>query len=136
MEFGIEAVLREQLLMRALLHDIPLANNKNYICLPDRTQTMSDNEARSPFERFAHRFLHERFGVRIDRRGCLIEHDDRRIREHGTGDREQLALTLREIRSVFLDDRVVAIGQKLDEMIGLRELGSQADVLLLRVFRP
>ena len=64
-EFSIEAVLHEQLLVRTLLHDIPLANNKNYICLSDRTQTMSDNEARSSFERFAHRFLHERFGVRI-----------------------------------------------------------------------
>ena len=66
----------------------------------------------------------------------VYKRQDRRIREHRARNSEQLALTLREVRSVFLDDRVIAIGQKLDEMIGLRELGGQADVLLLRVFRP
>ena len=35
-EFSIEAVLREQLLMRALLHDIPLANNKNCLIVLKR----------------------------------------------------------------------------------------------------
>jgi len=47
-------------------------------------------------------------GVDVERRGGLVEQQDRRVLQHRARDRETLALAGRELRTAFAERRVVA----------------------------
>lgn len=44
-KIGIETVFLQQFIMRALLDDIPIADDQNMVRITDGRKTMSDNEA-------------------------------------------------------------------------------------------
>ena len=56
-----------------------------------------------------------RLGLVVERRGRLVEHQDRRIAHDGAGDRQALALAARQRHAVFADRRVVALRLLADE---------------------
>ena len=51
------------------------------------------------------RRLHLTLGLRIERRGRLVEHQHRRILEQRARDRQPLALAAGELNAVFADQR-------------------------------
>ena len=55
--------------------------------------------------------------------------EDPRVGEDRAGDRDPLALAARERQAALADQRVVAVGERLDELVGLRELGRPLDLL-------
>ena len=62
-------------------------------------------------------------GVGVERRGRLVEDQDRRRLEDGAGDRHALLLAARELQAALADHGLVAVGQALDERADLRQLG-------------
>jgi hypothetical protein len=60
-----------------------------------------------PFQRLLHQLL--AFGV--ERRGRLVEQQDRRVAQDGAGDRDALALAARQHDAALADRRVVALRQ-------------------------
>ena len=56
-------------------------------------------------------------GLRVERRGGLVEKDDRRLAEHGAGDRETLALAARERDAAVVELGVVAVLHRHDEVV-------------------
>ena len=63
------------------------------------------------------RFLDTRLGLDVERAGRLVEHQDRRVLEHGAGDRDALALAARQLAAALADDRVVAVALGEDEIL-------------------
>ena len=61
-------------------------------------------------------------GVAVERRGRLVEDEDRRRLEDGAGDGDALLLAARELQPALADLGVVAVGQALDEVADLRRL--------------
>src|ERR1700704_6723495 len=57
------------------------------------------------------------FGFRIERSGCLVEQDDRRILDQGARDGDPLALAARELEPMFTDHRVVTGRECRDEIV-------------------
>ena len=47
----------------------------------------------------------------FERRGRLVEHQDRRVLEHHARDRDALLLAARELEAALADQRLVAVGQ-------------------------
>ena len=85
--------------------------------------------ARSRLQRGEHDLL----GDRVERRGRLVEDQDRRVLEDGARDAEPLALAARQAAAGFGDLGVVAIRQARDELVRVRALAAPADFLVGRV---
>ena len=58
---------------------------------------------------------------RVDRRRRVVEDQDPRVGEHRARDRDALPLPTRQREAVLADDRLVAVGQLVDEVVGARE---------------
>ena len=63
---------------------------------------------------------HAQLGLGVERGGGLVEDQDRRVLQHRARDREPLALPGRELRAALAEQRVVALGQRGDELVGAR----------------
>ena len=59
-----------------------------------------------------------RLGFGVERRGRLVEQQDRRVLQHRARDRDALPLPAREPHAVLADQRVVALRQFADEAVG------------------
>ena len=68
----------------------------------------------------------------IERRGRLVEKDDRRVLEEGAGDGDALALSARELHAVLAAGRVVAALEAHDEVVRVGRLGGGDDLRLAR----
>ena len=55
-------------------------------------------------------------GVDVERRGRLVEDQDRRRLEDGAGDGDALLLAAGEFQAALADLGLVAVGQRLDEV--------------------
>ena len=71
--------------------------------------------------------------LRVERGRRLVEHEDRRVAQHGPRDRDPLLLAAREAVAALADDRVVALRQRRDQVVDLRGAGSLLDLLVGRV---
>ena len=75
-----------------------------------------------PFADRAHVVLDDALAFVIERAGRLIEDQDARIADEGARDRDALALAAREPAAPLADDRVIALRQLEDELVGAGEL--------------
>ena len=72
-------------------------------------------------------------GACVDRRGRVVEDQDPRVGEERAGDRDPLALAARERQAALADQRLVAVGEALDEAVRLRAARRGLDLLARRV---
>ena len=79
---------------------------------------------------------HEPLGLGVERRGRLVEDQDRRVADHRPRDADALALAAGERIAALADHRVVAVRHPRDELVGVGELGRGDDLLLGRVGAP
>ena len=66
-------------------------------------------------------------GLGIEGRSGLVEDQDRRILQNGTGDGQSLALTARQLDAVFADHGVQTIRQRINEFQRVCRFGCSAD---------
>ena len=74
--------------------------------------------------------MDRRLGGVVDRRGGVVENQHPRVGEHRAGQRDALPLAARERQPALADQRVVPLGQALDELRHLRRLRGGAHLLL------
>jgi len=68
--------------------------------------------------------------VRIERRRRLVEHEDRGVLEDRARDRDALLLAARELEPPLPDRRLVALRERGDERVDLRETRGGEDLVL------
>ena len=83
---------------------------------------MRDDEDRAAFHERVHTALDERFGSGVDRGRRFVENHDRGVGDGGAGNGKKLPLALREVRTVCVQHRVVALGKTGDEVVGVGKL--------------
>ena len=75
-------------------------------------EPVRDHDDRASLHQPLERVLDEQLGAGIERRRRFVEHDDRGIGEGGADERDELALTGREVRTPLVDFRVETVGER------------------------
>ena len=129
----IEAAFGQQLEMLALLDDLAAIEHDDVVGMHDGGEAMRDDEARALARHAFERVLDLALGMAVERRGRLVEHQDRRRLQDGAGDRHALLLAAGEFQAALADQRVVALRQRHDEVVDLGEPRRLAHLGLARI---
>ena len=95
----------------------------------DRRQPVRDHERRAAGEQRAERVVDVLLDLHVDGARRVVEDQHRRVGEQRAGDRDALALPTRQVVAPLADDGVVAIGQVVDELVGVRRPCGRLDVV-------
>ncbi|MPL60848.1 hypothetical protein SDC9_06410 [bioreactor metagenome] len=124
---GIEPLRRQQLGMAALFDDAAAVEHDDAVHLGDGRQPVRDGKHGLALHHPGQRLLDLRLDLAVERRGRLVQHQDRRVLEEGAGERDALPLPAREPHAAFAKRRVIAavaleIDEATDELVGLGRL--------------
>ena len=108
-ELAVEAVLREQLVVRALLDDPAVVEHDDQVGVPHGREAVGDHERRPAHHQLVERVEDHGLGPRVDRRRRLVEDEDRRVLEERAGDADALALAAGELRTPLAELGLVAL---------------------------
>ena len=95
----------------------------------ERAQAVGDGDRRPALDQVVERLLDLALGLGVDRRGRLVEDQDPRVDQQGPGDRDPLPLAAGERLAALADERVVAVGQPEDELVGPGGAGRGDDLV-------
>ena len=121
--------LADELLMRAAGDDPPPLHDGNAVSAPEGGGAVGDDEHRAPAHEDAQGLLDLVLGLRVRHGGGLVEQEDRRVLEEGAGDGQALLLPAGQAR-LLAEDRVIAVGQRLDDRIDAGGGRGGADLLV------
>ena len=116
--------------MGASLNDFALLQHHNGVGIAHGGEAVGDDEAGAAIHQAVHTALHQSLGTGVDGGGGLVEDEHRRVSNGCAGDGQQLTLALRQVRTVAGQHGVVALGQALDEAVGVGQTGC-GDALLV-----
>ena len=108
-------------LVRPSLDDAAPVENDEGVHAPDRRQAVRDDDCCPPSHQRPERALDQRFALGIERARRFVEDQNRRVLQDRARDRDALALAARELDAALTHECVVAVGQRLDELCGVRE---------------
>ena len=112
---------RQQLLVRAGFDDLAAAHADDAVAVAHCGETVGDDDDGAAAHDRAHVALDDALALVVERRGRFVEDEDARIGDQRAGDGDALALAAGEIGAALLDDRVVALRQLGDELVGAGE---------------
>ena len=122
--------MRKQLVVAAGFDDEAVLDDEDAVGMHDRRQSVGDDDRGAALAEFGDRLLHVVLGFGIERRGRLVEQDDRRILDQRARDGDALALPAGELQAVLADRGIVAIREVRDEIVRVRRLGGGDDLRL------
>ena len=94
--------------MRALLDDAALLEHDQAVERRDGREPVRDGDHGLALHQRRERLLDRRLDLRVERRGRLVEDQDRRVLEDHAGDGDALALAAGELDAALADMGVVA----------------------------
>ena len=119
--------------MASLLDDIAVLHHEDAVRIPNRGEAVRYDKAGPAPHQVIHRLLDPHLGPGVDRTGRLVEDQDFGIGQDGSRNGQQLLLSLGDIARFLVEFHVVAVRQRLDEVVHMRGLGSGDDLLVGRV---
>src|SRR5256886_7794290 len=132
-ETVVEAALREQLGVRALLDDAASVQHEDPVRALDRRETVRDHDRGAAAHESVERLLDEEFAVVGERARGLVEKEDARVAKNRSGDGDALPLADRKADAAFADDRFHPLRHSRDELGRVRGSGRILDLRLRRV---
>ena len=94
---------------------------------------VGDDHGGGPADGFAQRGVDLGLHAGVDRRGGVVQDEDGRVAQQRPGQRDALALAAGQGQALFADDRVVALREAFDELVGPGDRGGPPDPVLVRV---
>ena len=91
-EVRVDAAVSEQVDVLASLNDLALMEYEYEIGVPDRAETVGNDETGSVLQQELQGPLDANLGHRIDAAGGFVQDQDTGIGEHGAGEADQLSL--------------------------------------------
>ena len=113
---GVEAALADELIVPALGDDAALLHDDDAVGAQHRGEAMGDHQGGAAGGKVLERLLHRALGFRVERRGRLVEQQDRRVAQDGAGDREPLALAAGEPHALLAEEGLEALRQAIEEL--------------------
>ena len=108
----------QELLVTPRVDDVALVDHHDASSQTKRRAAMRDEDRGAIGHQVTQRVVDRLFGRRIHRRGGIVEDQDPRIGEDGSGQGDPLTLAARQREPTFADDGVVTVGQRVDERLG------------------
>ncbi len=133
-QLGEKAAAALQLVERAGLDDAAILKHQDAGGAAHGGEPVRDDEGGAALHHFVERSGDPRLGHRIERAGCLVEDQDRRVLEQGPRDSEALTLAAGQKPPAFADARLKTLGIAVDEVERLRARRRLAH--LARRWRP
>ena len=93
MQLAIISILGDKFLVRTTFHNLALVQHANLVGMLDGTQSVSHSHGGASLHQLFESILYQTLALCIECRGSLVEDEDRRILQDGTGDADTLALT-------------------------------------------
>ncbi|MNZ80204.1 hypothetical protein D3C78_988320 [compost metagenome] len=97
--------------MCPLLDDSSMIQHEHQVGFLNRRQSMGDNKHGTILHDALQRFLDKCFGLCVQRRGSLIQQQDRRILEDGACNCDSLTFSSRQPCPTFSQHRIIAFWQ-------------------------
>src|SRR5262249_18338221 len=107
-EGGVAAAVAQQLIVPPVLDDLAGFHYENRVSVHDGMKTMSDHNGGTVLAEMLDCLLHLLLGLRVQRRGGLIQQNDRCVLDQRARDRDALALAAGKLSTMLADRRVVA----------------------------
>src|SRR5438876_710955 len=127
-EPGVGLVGRQDLGVAADGLHSPAVYDDDFVRAHDRREAMSDDDGRRTLDHAVDRPLHEALRLAVERARGLVQDQDRGVRDDRTCDRHALSLATREAHPAVADHRVVRVGQRNDEVVGVGSLRGADDL--------
>src|SRR3954467_13887045 len=105
-ERGIAAAASQQIVVEAALDDLAALDHQNGVGVHDGVEAVGDHDGGAVLAEMLDRLLHGFRGFRIQRRGRLVEQDDRRVADQRARYCDALALAAGQLCAEFADRRV------------------------------
>ena len=132
-QLGVAPAELDELLVAATLDDLTRVEHEDLVGVADRRQAVGDRDRRASARELVQRLLHGALGLVVKRRRRLVEDQHRRVAQDGARDRHALLLAAREAIAALADGRVIAIGQRGDQLVDLRRASGVFDLLVAGV---
>src|SRR5256885_5774926 len=127
-QVGVRAVDRDELLVPSALHHRAVPEHQDLVAVPDRAQPVGDDDAGAAAP--AQVLVDGQLGLRVQRAGRLVEHQDAGRTDQRPGDLQTLALPAGEVAPVLGDEAVDAAGARGDHVVDHRVLQRGDHVLV------
>ena len=130
----------QQLVVAALLDDVAVVEHHQPVHAGDGGEPVGDGDHGLAGHQRVEARLDRGLDLAVERRGRLVQHQDRRVLQDHAGDGDALALAAGELHAALADMRVVAapaapVLELCDELVGMGEPRRRHDLLLGRL-RP
>jgi hypothetical protein len=103
----VQAAARDQLVVGPDLGRPAALEHDDAVGRPDRREAVRDHQRRPVQGQARQRLLDQTLGLGVDRRGRLVQDQDRRVLQERPRDREPLLLAARQPHAPLADHRVV-----------------------------
>ena len=110
-EFGVDADAGHQLVVGAFFHNRAVLDHDDAVKIADGAQTVRDDDRRAVFHKLVERLLNVSLTHAVQRARRFVQDQNRRVFEHGAGDRHALAFTAGKLDAAFADERLIALGK-------------------------
>ncbi len=118
-ELVVPALVVEELLVGALLQDLPVAEHNDVVRVLDGGEPVGHNEHGADVLHLLQGILNEDLGLGVDVGGSLVQDHDLRPVYDGPGKGKQLPLPRREVVAPLPDHLVQAAVQLVYERVGV-----------------
>ncbi len=122
--------------MRAGVHQPPAVQHGDAVGELEGGLPVRDQQRRAPGHDRAQRVVDLVLDAGVDGRGGVVQDQQSGVGEDGAGQRDALPLAAGEREALFADDRVVPLGERGDERVGLRGARGCPYLLLARLRVP
>src|SRR6185436_2563780 len=113
----VQLVRLQQFRVRADRDDPSVIEHDDPIRFQHRCESMRDDDRRPVLHQLFQRLLHIALALRVERAGCFVEQQDRRVSQQRAGDGDALALAAGQSRAALAQERVIAFGQLTNERV-------------------
>ena len=120
----IYALLRQQLVVAALLLDAVAAQHQNAVRIFDRRQAVGNRQGRAALCQLVKALAHQNLALVVQGTCGLVQQQDARVLQKDAGNRQTLLLPAGQLDAALTDVGVVAVLQSADKGIGSGQAGS------------
>ena len=126
----------QELDVGAVGHDLPAVEQHDPVGQADRREAVRHDQGGPVLHEYTQTGVDPLFHLDVDGARGVVENQDGRVDQKGPCDGDALALAARERVPAFADDRVVALGQTLDESVRTGRGGGGDDLLVGGIGSP
>ena len=132
MEAPVHAVLAQELVVGAFLHDAALVEHGDPVGKADGRQAVRDEDDGPPLGEIGESLLHDVLALGVEVGGGLVQDEDRGILQERPREGDPLPLPPGELHAALPGEALVAVGHRDDEVVGVGGPGGALDLLRRR----